>query len=342
MTGHIAILFLHDLAIAFKNKTFILLLCIPLFVYGLTTIADDKESSASVIALAVADKALPDPGILAALRSVPEVFSLRVLDSADEGRALLKNGEIDGFVTADLSNPGRVGLLVLKNDGAVPLAINHAFLNLQLASAGAGPGWISDITALQNVPAETQALPTWILMVVLLVALFVLPAQVAEEKEKHWLSGLLQTPMTGFEWIVAKLLFTSVLLFFGVILLQLLGGRFSLPWTYYFTLLLGGFCFNSIGLALGLSCRNQATARTFGVILYLPLLVPAALSDASARFMEIAKWSPSFALYGPLQSVILYPDASAVFPVSWLVLIGLGSAACAISFALIRIRHLMH
>ncbi len=342
MTGHIAILFLHDLAIAFKNKTFILLLCIPLFVFGLTTFADDKDASASVIALAVAESASPDPGIIAALRSVPEVFSVRVLKSADEGRALLKKGKIDGFLTADETDPSRVGLLVLKNNGTVPLAISHAFLNLQLASAGAGAVWISDISALQTVSAETQALPTWILMVVLLVALFVLPAQVAEEKEKHWLSGLLQTPMTGLEWIAAKLLFTMVLMLFGVMLLQLLGGQFSLPWTYYLTLLLGGFCFNSVGLALGLSCRNQATARTFGVILYLPLLVPAALSDASARFMEIAKWSPSFALYGPLQSAILYPGTAAFFPVSWLVLVGLGSAACAICFVLIRIRHLMH
>ncbi len=342
MKTNIGTLVFHDLAIAFKNKTFILLLCIPLFVYGLMAVVNKTATSDSRISLALVENGKTDPSITVAINSIPEIFSFREVHTVEEGLLLLKNGEIDGLLTAAENNRAQVGLTVLKKDSPATLVITQAFLSLQIATMGTGSSWISDISAVQASAPELQSLPTWILMVILLVALFVLPAQVAEEKEKQWLSGLLQTPMTEQEWLAAKVIFTTLLMFVTVLVLQFLGGQFALPWTYYVTVLLGGYCFNSIGLAVGLLCRNQATARTFGVILYLPLLVPVALSDASTQFLKIARWTPSFALYEPLQEILLYGGTGAVFFWPWIFLVVLGSAACVLSFKLIRVRWAMH
>jgi len=341
MTANIITLVKHDLAIAFKNKTFILLLCIPLFVYGMMSFVDRKDAPVSTIKLAVAENARPDQAITAAIRSVPDLFSLREVPTAAEGRLLLKNRRIDGLLTPTGSDGSRVILEVLKKNSPTTLVITQAFLSLQIAIAGNGSSWITDIASIQSAAAELQALPTWILMVTLLVAFFILPAQVAEEKEKQWLSGLLQTPMSEIEWLAAKLIFSAILTFATVLALQLLGRQFILPWTYYLTLLLGTFCFNAVGLALGVLCANQSAARTFGVILYLPLMIPVALADVSAQFRKISQWTPSFALYEPLQTILLNAGNRDLFPWAWLFLLGVGSAAGLLSFRLIRVRWLM-
>jgi hypothetical protein len=72
-----------------------------------------------------------------------------------------------------------------------------------------------------------KPLPTWILMMVLLVGFIVLPAQVAEEKEKQWLLGWMQTPVREIEWLGAKLTYGLVLMLVSVAALQAMGGGLS-------------------------------------------------------------------------------------------------------------------
>ena len=128
-----------------------------------------------------------------------------------------------------------------------------------------------------------QTLPVWILMMVLLVGFIVLPAHVAEEKEKQLLLGWLQTPVREGDWLASQLAYGIVLaVVSAVALLATSGELFRVHWASFFPLLVaGGFCFGAFGTCLGLLCRNPASARTLGVLCYLPLLVPAALSDMS-------------------------------------------------------------
>ena len=82
--------------------------------------------------------------------------------------------------------PQRVELLVLTKASFQTLAIVESFSALQVAVEGGSKNWISDIKPLQDSGIQKQTLPTWILMLVLLVSFIIAPAQVAEEKEKNY------------------------------------------------------------------------------------------------------------------------------------------------------------
>lgn len=55
---------------------------------------------------------------------------------------------------------------------------------LQIAVEGKGKHWISENRPLLESAVQKQTLPTWILMLVLLIGFIIIPTQVAEEKEK--------------------------------------------------------------------------------------------------------------------------------------------------------------
>lgn len=189
---------------------------------------------------------------------------------------------------------------------------------------------------------QKQTLPTWVLMSALLVGFIIMPSQVAEEKEKKLLLGLLQTPMRETEWISAKLFLGLILTFMSVILLHVFGG-FGLgdALSYCLFLAAGSFCFSSIGILLGFLCANQASARTLGVIFYLPLMLPSALSDYSHKLSAIAPILPSYQFFRPIRSIILEGGRILNFPLEWGYLLLLGTFACVISIRLIKIRWLM-
>ena len=143
-------------------------------------------------------------------------------------------------------------------------------------------------------------------MLVLLVSFIIMPAQVAEEKEKQLLLALLQTPMREVEWLVAKLLVGMILILSAVLFLHLLdkyapGNAFS----YVAFFIVGCFCFSSCGILLGILCRTQASARTLGVIFYILHLLPSALSDFSTKLTIVAPFLPSYQLYEPIKSILI-------------------------------------
>jgi ABC-2 type transport system permease protein len=94
-------------------------------------------------------------------------------------------------------------------------------------------------------------LPTWILVLVLMVGFIVIPAQVAEEKERKLLLGLLQTPIREVEWLLAKVCFGTIAILIAALLLHLLT-KFDFDLGaglgYLLFLLAGGFCFSAFGI----------------------------------------------------------------------------------------------
>jgi ABC-2 type transport system permease protein len=139
-------------------------------------------------------------------------------------------------------------------------------------------------------------------MLVLLVGFIVLPTQVAEEKEKKLLLGLLQTPIREVEWLLAKVFLGMILIAVATLFLHLLiafdldrGSRLS----YVAFLMAGGFCFSAFGIFVGFLCRTQTSARTLGVLFYLSHLLPTALTDFSQTLNSVAPLVPSFQFYRP-------------------------------------------
>ncbi len=84
--------------------------------------------------------------------------------------------------------------------------------------------------------------------------------------------------------MLAKVFLGMILIAVEALLFQLLmpfdvgpGGNLG----YVVFLMAGGFCFSAFGILVGFLCRTQASARTLGVVFYLPHLLPTALADFS-------------------------------------------------------------
>ena len=99
---------------------------------------------------------------------------------------MVKRKKIDGLLLRSEKEQNSLVLVVLKKESLLTLSIVESFSALQKAVEGNSINWISDIKPLQEGGIQKQTLPTWILMLVLLVSFIIMPAQVAEEKEKNY------------------------------------------------------------------------------------------------------------------------------------------------------------
>jgi ABC-2 type transport system permease protein len=342
MIKNIITLTLNDLAIAFKNKSIYLILFIPLFVFLALKLIDQKDADFQKIKIGLIQKEAYSPVIIENIKAADQVFSIFWLSGEEEGKKRLKEKKLDGILVKSEKEPQSLELLVLSKASFQTLAIVESFSALQMAAEGKSKNWISDIKPLQDSGIQRQTLPTWILMLVLLVSFIIIPAQVAEEKEKKLLLGLLQTPMREIEWLLAKIFSGMILIHLAVIFLHLLG-QFELgnSLSYFAFILAGSFCFSSFGIFLGFLCRNQASARTLGVLFYLPLLLPSALSDFSQKLDTVAHLLPSYQFYEPVKTILLEDGRISKFPLEWTYLIFVGLLTSLFSYVLMKKRWLM-
>lgn len=325
MMRNILALVMNDLAVALKNKTFYLVLFIPFFVFMTLKMIDQASVEVSQVKIGFIQGYVYAPQLLNNLKAAEKNLTVSWVESEKEGVRLVKEKTLDGVLLGNKKDPEQITLLVLKRESLQTLAIVEVFSALQQAVEGNPSNWISDIESLHTGGVQRQTLPTWILMVVLLVGFLVLPAQVAEEKEKKLLLGLLQTPISEVQWLIAKVIMGMVLAMIATLIFHLLGGFAVMDYFGYIVFIAAGsFCFSAYGIFLGFLCSNQASARTLGVIFYLPHLLPSALSDFSQQLTSVAPFLPSYQFYEPLKSVLLEDGriASMSFEMIYLWLVG--------------------
>ncbi|MGK2904772.1 MAG: ABC transporter permease [Desulfuromonadales bacterium] len=342
MIKNIITLTLNDLAIAYKNKTILLIIFIPFFVFFSLKLVDKAATDVKTINIGVIQSQTYAPVILQSMTAADKVFSVSFVADEDEGRRGLKEKTIDGLLVAAEKGGESVVLVVLEKGSLRTLTIVETFSALQQAVEGKNVNWIAEVKPLQEGGIQVQTLPTWILMLVLLVGFIILPAQVAEEKEKKLLLALLQTPMRESEWLLAKVLSGMILILTAVLSLHMLGafapGNIL---SYLAFILAGSFCFSSYGIFLGFLCRNQASARTLGVLFYLPHLLPSALSDFSEKLTAMAPFLPSYQFYQPIKAILLNDSRLTDFPLRWLYLLLVGLLTFFLSYRLMKKRWLM-
>ena len=342
MIRNVITLTLNDLAVAFKNKTIYLILFIPFFVFLSLQLVDPDGTDFKKIHVGFVQAETVAPVILQAMRSAAGVFEVSHVGDTAEGKRRLKEKKLNGLLLRSEKEPDSLVLVVLKKESLQTLAIVESFSALQKAVEGNSRNWISDIQPLQEGGIQKQTLPTWILMLVLLVSFIILPAQVAEEKEKKLILALLQTPMREIEWLTAKLFVGMILILMAVFFIHLLGNfDFGNGLSYVAFILAGSFCFSAYGIFLGFLCRNQSSARTLGVIFYLPHLLPSALADFSEKLTAVAPFLPSYQLYEPIRSILLEENRISNLTPEWAYLLLVGLLAFSLAYFLMKKRWLM-
>jgi len=333
----------NDLAIAFKNKTLYLILFIPLFVFLTLQLVDQADENFQKIKIGLIRKVSYPPPMIESMQSADQTFDLFWFVDEAEGKRWLKEKKGDGVLIPSEKEP-RLELIVLTKASFQTLAVIESVSALQNAVEGNRKHWISEIRPLHESAVQKQTLPTWVLMLLLLVSFIILPAQVAEEKERRLLLGLLQTPIRESEWLIAKLFLGMILTGAGVLFLHLLG-KFDFDLggglSYAAFLIAGSFCFSAFGIFVGFLCRTQASARTLGVLVYLPHLLPSALSDFSQKLTAVAPLLPSYQFYEPVRSILLEGSRLSTFPLEWIYLLFVGLSASFLSHLLMKKRWLM-
>jgi len=305
-------------------------------------LVDVTDVEASRIKIGLLQQETLTPEINQSISAAENYIEVSYLENSEEGVDLLKQRKIDGLITRSDTSGDSLALLVLKRDSVQTLAIMQTFSALQKTAEGGAPDWIAYLESVHQGGIQRETLPTWVLMLVLLIGFIILPAQVAEEKEKKLLLGLLQTPISEIQWLLAKLILGMSLILTAVLFLHLLGKFGPVHLFDYIALLLAGsFCFSAFGIFLGFLCRTQASARTLGVIFYLPHLLPSAMSDVSEKLMAVAPLLPSYQLYKPLQAILLESASLTDMTFDWVYLILLGSMMFLFSFLLMKRRWLM-
>jgi ABC-2 type transport system permease protein len=341
MMKNILLLVFNDLAIAYKNKTFFLILFIPLFIFASLNLIDGTNADASKIRIGLIQNYAYSPEITGSIKAT-KLIEVTWVQNEDEGVGLLNERKIDGMLTGNEKVNGGLALLVLKKGSLHTIAMVRSFSALQKAAERSGPDWITEINSLHEGGFQRLTLPTWIMMLVLLVGFIILPAQVAEEKEKKLLLALLQTPIHEIQWLIAKLILGMSLTIIALLFLHMLGQFGPVPLIDYIAFILAGsFCFSAYGIFLGFLCRNQASARTLGVIFYLPHLLPTAMSDVSQKLSSIAPFLPSYQLYDPLQKILLEDGKWTNMFFDWSYLILLGTLLLYLSYLMMNKRWLM-
>ncbi len=342
MIRTLLILVLNDLAIAIKNRTVFLILFIPFFVFISLAFIDRPDVDAETVRIGFIRNDTYAPVIMQSVTAAEKIITVTWVQNENDGKQLLKEKKIDGVLLGHKNEPGRLSLIVLKSESFKTLAIIESFSALQKAAEGGRENWITGIEPLYAGDIQKQTLPTWILMIVLLVGFIILPAQIAEEKEKKLLLALLQTPVSEAQWLIAKVLTGMILIVIAVSILHLLGGFGVVNLLDYVAFIVaGGFCFSAFGIFLGFLCQTQASARTLGVVVYLPHLLPSALSDFSQQLTVVAPLLPSYQFYQPLKSILLEDGQIATMPFEWAYLILVGSLTFYLSHVLMKRRWLM-
>ena len=344
MIRRIVILTLNDLAIALKNRTLYLVLFVPLFIFVTLKLVDVGNPTVKKINIGLLEKETYSRALIQSLQSADRAFAIHWLRNEEEGGRWLKEKRGDGILVPAGSEVESLALIVLTKASLQTVTIVESVSELQRVLEGRSKNWISEIRSLQESGIQKQMLPTWILMLVLLVGFIILPAQVAEEKEKRLLLGLLQTPIREVEWLLAKVFLGMILIGVAALSLQLLA-RFEFDLigglNYVAFLAVGGFCFSAFGVLVGFLCRTQASARALGVLFYLPHLLPSALSDFSQKLNTVAPLIPSYPFYGPIKSILLEGASFFDFPLQLIALFGIGLFTIFLSHWLMRKRWLM-
>ncbi|MFH7326091.1 ABC transporter permease [Desulfurivibrio sp. C05AmB] len=342
MMRNIIILTCNDLAIAFKNRSIYLIFFIPLFVFVTLQLVDEEGNGQTPLNIGIINTVIYPDRIVESMQAAEQLFTITRLADAEEGRRQLMAKKIDGVLLGSAESSGGVELLVLSKGSQVTLALVERISGLEAAVEGDRLRWLTAIRPLHDSGVQQQTLPTWILMLVLLVGCIIIPAQIAEEKEKKLLLGMLQTPVHEAEWLLAKLGLGMILILLAIIFLHLLG-QFAVTniFSYAAFIGLGSFCFTALGIFLGFICRSQASARTLGVMVYLPMLLPPALADFSRQLSTLAPLLPSYQFYEPTRAILLEGGKIASYPLEVLSLVLIGTLCLLFSSRLLKKRWLM-
>ncbi len=288
-----------------KNRTLFIAVVLPVvasFLFGaLDSVQTPKEFS-----VAIYDEAGTDFAQFVTYTALN--FKVEAADSMEQGQALVKSGDVHGFILVRSEDEFSVFL-----DSGRPVhyfALSEQIEQLVELYLGLHPRYDLEIRALGETNVSRSVLPVWITVTMSMIGVMVISGVFAEEKDTKTLEAIGVSPAGYGELLLGKGLF-GVLLSLGTVVIMLVLNRvFALGFSGALALgiltLVGAACFTAIGLLIGVLASGQSTARSVATVVYFPLLFPALTAELSAFTRLLANFFPTFHLFSALEAVLLH------------------------------------
>ncbi|HBC91584.1 MAG TPA: hypothetical protein DCZ10_01410 [Pelotomaculum sp.] len=244
-----------------------------------------------------------------------EVFQVLDLqpESWEDARQAVKDGEAHAavMVPEDFKrqiNEGKRPEVTLVVDDTMPmqaiLARETLERQLWVYSVETPPGHLNIIT-LKGLSVQQSMLPTWIVMGILSMIMFV-SIGVAEEKENKTLNALLLASVDQKTLVSSKV--TLGVFFIGVMVTVMMalnkGFIGNIPGSYLFVFM-GAVVCAEMGLLIGVLAPDQATAGMYNTVLYMALLLGAVLAKAAGPVKRVIQTLPSYHILEGLEKMML-------------------------------------
>jgi len=176
-------------------------------------------------------------------------------------------------------------------------------------------------------PSLAEQMRPLLLIVVLMMEVFALATLVAGEISERTAVAILATPATAGQLIAAKMLLGTVLAFSEAVLVGILIGAFGTsPVMILVALLLGSIVVTGLGLLAGSFGRDFMDTLILGILLMIPLMIPAMAALFPGAGPDWVKLMPTYGIVevvvGASAGTMTWADAA----VPLLTLVGWGLA----------------
>ena len=274
----------------YSSKAWIVVLIMPLFIAFLYAVVyRQAEAETSTIAY---PQTLQEP--VKRIFSMPQI-KLMPYQNLKEAKRSLQQGKVDGIILPSRLASNQITILVDKTKAKQTLFIVNNF-NVALINAYTKQTipQLKLVYINKTVPLRWLSLPTWLLQIILTVCLLQAASTIADEKERQTLHSLLVSPMSFMEYLVAKLIWNTLVGVGAIVITLLLIGS-SLQWGSILAFSFWGcMVYTAISITIGLFAPSALFARTTATLVYIISAIPLMIKDLSFTWKAGLNIFPSY------------------------------------------------
>jgi ABC-2 type transport system permease protein len=337
----------------------------PAFLLFLLSYIFSFEISQLKLAVLDLDQTSLSRRYLASLTSDPDMILARVVDSYDQIQPLLVNGDVDAVLIippgfADTVHSGQPAQVQAIIDGTDPLVGSQTISTLGarsgvfVSSAGMPSSWqpveLVEVRSQAWYNAGVESLLSMVpglLAIVLIMPTMAFALAMTREKETGTLEGLIVTPVSGFEYVVGKLLaYMAMGLVSAIVALLVATLWFKVPFRgnlAIYLLLVSDYFLACMGATVVVASfvKSQQTGMFIVLLVFLVpsfflagLITPVSTNSLGAMLTSFALPSTHFVEVS--RAVFLKGLGLADLARPALILLGMGLGALAIGLWLFR------
>ncbi|HLV10683.1 MAG TPA: ABC transporter permease [Halanaerobiales bacterium] len=300
---------LKDLIEALRNKTFLIVILLPLLASLFFSVINNAEMDRIFTVGIIEDD---NSSFLEFVEENIGNFTAVNYSDFEQGETALEKGSIEGLIL--INNDDSFTLYIDSQQSLTYYFLKDSIQEFIKLYKGIRPEVDIEVVPVNVSGVHWSFLPVWITITITMIGVVVLSGNIAEEKESKTLDALLVTPAEPRDILLGKGCAGIILIFLTVFIMFLVNRVFITdPFqilTIFALIVVAALCFSAIGLFIGNIAGSQSTARSLSTIIYFPLLFPALIYDLSEFTRTVAVIFPTFHLLKGLEKLLFYQEGA--------------------------------